>query len=350
MTDQQAPIGLRTLTFGALMNQRFEPREPLLTPWLRCGQSAMLWAPSGAGKTLLSLTMALAVAGGGEFIGWRSPRPRRVLLVDGEMHMEDLRDRLALLAPSVDGIDLEAAQANLMILPRLGQHSGASFPDLGDTKEHGGQDALLAEVKRHKPDLVILDNLSTLTNLEDENAAAGFAPVSDLLLELRRQQVGVMLVHHSAKGGSNYRGSSRMEATFDVVVGLTVDRERDASRGARFKLVWSKYRGAPHAAVRERTVRLGRREDGKAEWQDEKAVPEGVRVVVKAVRSGRYSSQKAVAEALGLSEGEVSKRRKEAVRAGAVTEDEWKTFLGASRACGDGADETRDGARINEDF
>jgi len=82
-------VPVETLTLGRLLEHQFSPREDLVFPWLRQGESAMLWAAAGTGKSLL--TLAVMVAGGGIVLGWKSPRPRRVLLVDGEVSVEDLQ-------------------------------------------------------------------------------------------------------------------------------------------------------------------------------------------------------------------------------------------------------------------
>ena len=81
----------------------------------------MLWADSGLGKTMLALSLSLAVAGGGELLGWKSEKPRAVLYVDGEMHIQDLRERLATLAGAVTGCDMGAARRNLTVLSRQDQ-------------------------------------------------------------------------------------------------------------------------------------------------------------------------------------------------------------------------------------
>ena len=95
---------LRTRTLAGLLNHPFPHRQHLIHPVLRQGESMMLWAPIGVGKTMLGLSIALAVAGGGEFIGWHADTPRRVLLVDGEMAVEDLQERLRDLLPAIEGI------------------------------------------------------------------------------------------------------------------------------------------------------------------------------------------------------------------------------------------------------
>ena len=54
----------------------------------------MLYASRGAGKTHIALGIAYAVATGTAFLRWSAPKPRRVLLVDGEMPAAALRERL----------------------------------------------------------------------------------------------------------------------------------------------------------------------------------------------------------------------------------------------------------------
>src|SRR5262245_17572714 len=55
---------------------------------------SMLYAPRGIGKTLLALSIGLAVASGSDLLRWSAPSRRRVLYVDGEMTVSDLRQRL----------------------------------------------------------------------------------------------------------------------------------------------------------------------------------------------------------------------------------------------------------------
>src|SRR5262249_7061659 len=79
--------------------------------------SAMVWAPTGLGKSWFALSVALAVAGGGRVLGWSAPKPARVLYVDGEMHIEEVRDRMRDLIDSgaIEGLDVEAALRNLTL-------------------------------------------------------------------------------------------------------------------------------------------------------------------------------------------------------------------------------------------
>src|SRR5262249_9065638 len=86
------PVGLQD--FLALQVPR---REMLLAPILPERSLAMLYAPRGIGKSWLGLTIGLAVASGSPVLRWSAAKPRRVLLVDGEMVMSELQTRLNLI-------------------------------------------------------------------------------------------------------------------------------------------------------------------------------------------------------------------------------------------------------------
>ncbi|MFD1378909.1 AAA family ATPase [Fodinicurvata halophila] len=63
----------------------------------------------------------------------------------------------------------------------------------------------LEHVKTDKPDLVILDNFTTLGEVEDENAASSFNAIQAFLLGLKTCGVATILVHHAGKSG-DFRG------------------------------------------------------------------------------------------------------------------------------------------------
>src|SRR6185436_4053058 len=89
-----------------LMAKPPAPRDDLLVPLLVGHTGALVYGPAGIGKSFFALSLAWAVATGGSFLGWRSPRPHRVLYVDGEMGTPDLRARLALFGPPPPTLDV----------------------------------------------------------------------------------------------------------------------------------------------------------------------------------------------------------------------------------------------------
>ena len=75
---------------------------------------------------------------------------------------------------------------------------------------------------------------------EDENSAAEFNAVTEFLLRLKARGVATMLVHHANKGGDNFRGSSKLAATFETIVKLEKPEGaagEDDTDDARFRVV-----------------------------------------------------------------------------------------------------------------
>jgi hypothetical protein len=274
-----------------------QPRHHLLAPWFREQESALVWAAPGVGKTMLTLSLALAIAGGGGLLGWRAPFPARVLIIDGEMPLDDLQGRLGSLAGAIQGIDMDAARANLKILARHHQNPETPFPDFGAEDQQG---AIIQMIRHYDPAVVILDNLSTLATLDDENGAAETQRVVRLLARLKQAKIGVIVVHHSGKNGKTFRGSSMLATTFEAIIGLTRDAGADAldpSGSARFNIEWTKFRGRRDASIGDRSVLL-KETQGGLEWTAETPQDETLNALAVLVRSGRFATREAVGKAL----------------------------------------------------
>jgi RecA-family ATPase len=209
-------------SLGQLLDSKFRERKYLLSPWLREHESCMVYADTGVGKSMFALSAALAVAGSGEFLGWKPDQkangaPWKVLYVDGEMHIGDIQERARLLLSAVPNIDRHRARENIRFIARQHQDPGEMFPSI---TEEAGTRFILQRVKNIKLDLIVLDNFSTLGEVEDENSASSFNKLQSFLLQLKTQGVATMLVHHSGKPqGSkvpvSFRGSSKLAATFE---------------------------------------------------------------------------------------------------------------------------------------
>lgn len=287
MTTQPS---LRSVTLGSLLDRQMPERGWLLQPWLREQESALIWAAPGVGKTMLTLSLALAVAGGGTVLDWTAPSPRRVFVIDGEMPLDDLKGRMNTLLQAVTGVDVDAARENLTILARHHQDARARFPDFGAAEE---QDAIVEFIMSKQPDLVILDNLSTLATLDDENGAAETQRIVKLLAKLKQAHIGVIVVHHSGKAGNAFRGSSMLATTFEVILGLTREKAEDVldpTGTARFSLRWDKFRGRRDPAVGNRDVALKETFEGMR-WTAERPEDEVLRALAALVQSGRFKTR-----------------------------------------------------------
>ena len=77
--------------------KRIHPkRRVLVYNFLRDREAAMLYSPTGVGKTWLSLAISLIKAGMGslELLDWQNEDPQPVCYVDGEMLEEVILERI----------------------------------------------------------------------------------------------------------------------------------------------------------------------------------------------------------------------------------------------------------------
>jgi putative DNA primase/helicase len=222
----------RVLTAQDLLTMELPPRETVLAPWLPSKGLAMIYGPRGIGKTHVSLGAAYAIATGGTFLQWQAGRPRRVLIVDGEMPAHVLQQRIAAIAAN-SGKEPPAPEY-LRILAIDLQERGL---DLTDESNRETLAIALADAEA-----IFLDNISTLARGGRENEAESWLPVQEWALEQRRASRSVVFIHHAGKGGQQ-RGTSRREDVLDTVIALRKPADYLPDQGARFEVHYEKSRG-----------------------------------------------------------------------------------------------------------
>ncbi|WP_322894595.1 MULTISPECIES: AAA family ATPase [unclassified Yoonia] len=321
---------LRSSSAEELLARSFRERQPIIQPWLRTEESAVIWAASGVGKTMLCLSVALAVAGGGAVGDWDAPEPRKVLYIDGEMNIQDIKERIEILCATGGILTTKrkrtVALKNLTILARQDQNVGQPFYDLTDPD---AQNEILRRVRVGKFELLILDNFTTLTDgLEDENASVAFKQVQDFFLNLKRMGIATILVHHSNKNGGAMRGSTALETTFEVIIGLkkpSISRPGQSSFIADF----GKYRSKGDNRLAPRTWKL--EEDG---WNVNEELPENAEddPYIKALKSGNYISAAEIGRALGVDRSTVKRRLDRYIAAGDLKATDPQTYYSRAKA------------------
>ena len=247
---------LKPLTLSELFDLEIKAREMMLDPILPEKGLVMVYAYRGVGKTHVALGIAYAVASGGTFLKWKAPKPRRVLLVDGEMPAAALRDRLAGIVASAQQ---EATPDAMRVIA-------------GDLIEEGGignlaDPAVQAELDKYLDGvgLLILDNLSSLTAVIRDNDQESWTTIQQWLLRLRRRGISVLLVHHAGKAGEQ-RGTSRREDVLDTSISLRRPSDYVASEGARFEVHIEKGRGLTGDAAKPFEVKLTADPGGRPIW------------------------------------------------------------------------------------
>lgn len=236
------------------------PTPNLLEPLLPTAGNLMIHGTSGVGKSHLGLCIALALARGTPLLEWTVPADVPVLFVDGEMPLQELKERLESYlhgeAPP-DRLHWIAARAT----------EGQDLPDLADPI---AQAAYLDAITACGAKVVVFDNLSCLrqTSAESpENSVEAWHPVAAFIRRLNGLGVAVVLVHHSAKSGTQ-RGSSAHTAVFDTVLAVRSPGEGQADPLAEndVELIFEKHRRFGGEAARAFRAKAIGNEDGHVTW------------------------------------------------------------------------------------
>jgi hypothetical protein len=232
---------------------------------------AILGAAGGAGKSYLTIALALAVASGTDWIGvMRIVRAARVLVASAEEPADELRRRLYYGAASgrvatspagaIDLLDLHDVHVPLL------DHEGHAT-------EHAA--ALVALVHEHGPyALVVVDPLARLAGapIDADNVAAG-ALVS--VLESVATAAGglVVAVHHTSLtarragdvGATALRGATGLGDSARMVLTLGVERVKhdDGEVGARLGEIVTLRAAKANNVRRWEPIELRRGEQGE---------------------------------------------------------------------------------------
>ena len=240
-----------------LLTRNFPPMEAMLSPWLCKQHLSMVHAWRGVGKTHFALGVAYAVAGGGQFLRWKSKKTRRVVYIDGEMAGAAIKARLAAIVEATPE-EYEPPEGFLRIITPDAQ----DFP-LPNLASREGQVAL--EPCIADAELIVVDNLSCLMHGGPENEGESWLPVVNWALNLRRQGKTVLFVHHDGKGGQQ-RGTSRKEDVMDVVIKLEHAKDYQAEKGAAFLVKFEKARHLTGDDAKNLEAALVEDEQGKQIW------------------------------------------------------------------------------------
>lgn len=173
------------------------PVEHAVTPLFQMGAIHGVYAEKSGGKTFLALELGLSVALGKPFLKWQVPKPRRVLYVDGEMPLAEMREqRLKLMIKNLP------ATFGLLSADHL-----RSLDINVNIASEQTRDAISAVVKAAeaagKPvEVLILDNLFSLAFGVDLNSALDYDPIREWLLALKAKGLCIVMLDHENKAGS----------------------------------------------------------------------------------------------------------------------------------------------------
>jgi hypothetical protein len=289
----------RSLSADELVKLDVPPREPVLVE----GEANLFYEKSinqilawrGVGKTNFALGVADALVKGGEILGFRSPKPRRVLYMDGELPISQLQERVRGFVGQEYRHNLQLFSPELITPPR-----GLNLVSQRDF------DNLVKLVEKHKIEVLFLDSQSTL--MPGDSTKDEYQEIRlNALRQLRWMGLCIVEMHHVGKQGLQ-RGLSKNDDILDVQMHLKKSPDWEPEDGLEFEIVYEKVR---HAARLESgyLVRLV-----NGEWVKETTSLVGD--VGRLVNEGL--SQRDVAKKLKISLRKVNNLAKKARKAGLI--------------------------------
>lgn len=230
-----ALVGLRgvTLTESDLDSLEITKRRPLLGNWFCESDLGFICGKRGGGKTWLALLMARALAEGRACGPWAAHGAVKVLYIDGEMPLDEMRERNQALRGEV-GENLSFL-SHQVVFDRAERNLCLSNSTQQDAVTR------LCEEEAHK--VVFLDNQSTLITRVRENSADDWRDmIEGWLLGLRRRRIAVVIINHAGRNGEMRGTSKREDSAFWQIV---LDPAEKQGEGARFLSRFTKNRNAP---------------------------------------------------------------------------------------------------------
>lgn len=219
--------------------------EPVIFGLVR-GNVGLMIASTNIGKSTLSLNLALSATSGRNFepLLDGAHSAKRVLYIDGETTKAAFQSDIFVMVKALSEKEVLSVKNNLFLI--CDEELNGELLDLAN-KEHR---SVVEEIaKESKPDLIIVDTLSALMAIEDENDNAKVRKeVMQPLRELaRKTNSAVLLLHHtgkyvegsSATGAYKGRGASVLGALSRAVFSI----EKDNATEKRVALVCQKVKG-----------------------------------------------------------------------------------------------------------
>ena len=193
--------------------KREKSEDWLVEPLLPAGRLVALYAEGKAGKSLLALEVAAALATGKPTLAQPPQPPLPVIYLDQEMTEDDLDDRLTNLG-----------YGRLTDLEHL-YYSQLQALDPFDTAQGGDQ--LIDLVDRYQVRLVVLDTVARLIAGPENDADTYTAAYRHTFQPLKERGVTVLRLDHAGKDpGKGQRGSSAKNDDVDIVWRLTAKEDK----------------------------------------------------------------------------------------------------------------------------
>jgi hypothetical protein len=231
------------------IREKKNPQPPmLLHPWLRQGQTTIIYGSFGSGKSLLTILISYVIGmriedtNKFDISNWSVKNSTGCLYIDGELGEKEMEERIS----QFEWFGRQKGKYKIKILP-LPEYQ-AETEDSFYLSERKNQVKIINWL-RDNPDykLIVLDSASTLFGLQEENNNSEWSnKINPFLRDLRALDVACILLHHSGKDNKRgLRGASAIGAMAHNIFRLTNTNDKEEGE-ASFTLTKDKQRAAGH--------------------------------------------------------------------------------------------------------
>ncbi|MDR3416606.1 MAG: AAA family ATPase [Nevskia sp.] len=231
--------------WDALMEEAAKPVDRVIGPF-EAQTLAIVSGEPGRGKSLLSLNLAVATAGGVEFSGFRPPRPQSALILSPEDKLGAIGARIKAAVEELRA-DPELVKRNLRVVNVPG--SSIIFEGAGETLDFNALGRVLRKaIRGRRARFVVADPFIELHTADENSNMQVHALMASLRAMARETDSVIFLTHHSAKGGQGPRGAGAFSGTVRATLHVDALGKKEAkaaeAQGLRpssiFRLVFIK--------------------------------------------------------------------------------------------------------------
>ncbi len=250
---ENIPLDLRSWAY-----RKVPPRQNLLGKVFTTTTRSMVSAETGIGKTHLGVAIGFSMGSGKAFCHWSAGGVARVLIVDGEMSRDLLKERLA-------DAERRLGERPCTVFV-LCKEDADNMPPLDTEEGQAWLDGLIEYIGGI--DFLILDNVMALTigNMKEED---DWKPVIPWMKTLTKRRIGVLWINHTGLDKTRGYGTNTREWQMDTV--MVAEKVDDPDADIAMRLSFTKSRqGKPEDKADFADVVLRLKDDT---WTSDAAVP-----------------------------------------------------------------------------
>jgi len=253
--------------------RKIERQRPacLMKPWLFEGHLIILYGSAGTGKSLLAILIGYLLGVKDydieecEIGQWQVHKNCGCLYVDGELGELDMEARIK----GYEWIGTQRGDCRIKVLSA--PEYQLATEDTFSLSDRTNQLKIIHWLKEHPNyKLIILDSLSTLFSLDDENNNSEWnKKVNPFLRDLRALGVSCILLHHSGKDKKKgMRGASAMEAMAQYIFRLTNHPKASQDSGEAWFIISKDKQRAGGKSFPTFALHFSQDVDGNTHWEE----------------------------------------------------------------------------------